>query len=350
MKKYTAYIFISLISMLLMSCSGIRYFSIETHEPAQVTLPVPIRSLLITNNVVEQPEDVGHNEKRLGKRDYDRTKASSDSIAIYYTEALAQFLSEEEYFDTIKYYNEPLRKDKSFWQEFPILPEKMYELRQETGTDAIVSLDKLLIETYWTDYYQTQGYKYAALNAKIQSTIRVYLPSLDGKIPAVQFIDSLHWEGYEIRDDGAFAEIVVPTQEDAMKELAVYAAEKMVKVFSPHWEVQDRWYYTPMNSKMREGEVFAKNNQWEAALNKWNEYYEKEKNKSNRAKAAHNIALAYEMLDDMTSAQEWAEQSVQLFIQSTSGGSNERRRSLIYQKELERRVDLSNKLNMQLEE
>lgn len=349
MKKSTSCIFSLLLISLMTGCSGIRYISIETHEPAQVTLPAAMRSLLIVNNTVQQPDDVGHEQKLLGKRNYERVDVSSDSVAIFYTEALAQFLGEEEYFDAIKYYNEPLRQDKSFWQEFPILPEKMAELRGETSSDAIVSLDKLLIQTYWTDYYQTEGYKYAALNAKIQSTIRVYMPSLDGKIPAVQFTDSLKWEGYDIRDERAFAELIVPTQQEAMKQIAVYAAEKMTKVFAPHWETQDRWYYTPVNSRMREGEMYAKDNQWEKALSKWREHFDKERNKLNRARVAHNIALCYEMLDDMPSAQEWADTAFDLFEQSTPNNSMGRKSALVYKRELERRTDVSNKLNMQLE-
>ena len=46
------------ITGLLSSCAGIKYFTIETHEPAQVTLPTNIHSVLIVNNVVNQPEDI----------------------------------------------------------------------------------------------------------------------------------------------------------------------------------------------------------------------------------------------------------------------------------------------------
>lgn len=331
-------------------CAGIAYLGIETYEPAQVTLPAPVKSILVANNVVQQPNDVGHDIKKLGTRSYERTTASSDSVAIYYTEALAQFLGEEEFFDAVKYYNDPLRKDNSFWQEFPILPEKMIEMRQATGTDAIVSLDRLIIQTKWTDYYQMEGYKYANLNAKIQSVIRVYMPSMDGVIPAIQFTDSLTWEGYAIRDSRAYAENIIPSTEEAMKELVVYAAEKMTKVFAPYWEYQDRWYYTPMSSKMREGEMYARNNQWEEALAKWNEYYDKEKKKLSRAKVAHNIALSHEMLGDMDAAQTWANLAYDLFEQSTSKTALERRRALVYKNEIKRRIDFADKLEKQLEE
>ena len=348
MKKLTFFA-ITLFSILFFSsCAGIQYMSIETREPAQVTLPTGVKSVLVVNNVVQQPDDIGHNIKRLGKNQTDRTKASADSVAIFYTEALSQFLDEEEYFDAVKYYEKPLRSDNDFWQEVPITPETMHELRNATTTDAIISLDKLILQTDRTDFFRQEGYNYAGLTGRIQSVIRVYLPSMEGKIPVVQFTDSMKWEGYDIHDGRAYADLIVPSQEEAMKQLAVFAAEKMTKVFSPHWENQDRWYYTQMSSKMREGEVFAKNNQWFNAIEKWNEFYTKEKNKLNQAKAAHNIALGYEMLDDMDSAYKWAVLAVDLFLQSTTSGSLERRRSLLFKNEIERRRNTSNKLNMQI--
>jgi len=348
MKNLSFFAIVSFSILFFSSCAGIQYMSIETREPAQVTFPAEVKSVLVVNNVVQQPDEIGHNIKKLGKKQFERTKASADSVAVFYTEALSQFLGEEEYFDEVKYYQKPLRTDDKFWQEVPISPETMNELRNSTATDAIISLDKLILQTDWTDFYQQEGYKYAGLTGKIHSVIRVYLPSMEGKIPVIQFIDSLRWEGYDIRDYGAYADLIIPSQEEAMKQLAVFSAEKMTKVFSPHWEYQDRWYYTQMNSKMREGEMFAKSNQWLSAIEKWKESYAKEKSKLNKAKAAHNIALSYEMLDDMDKAYEWATTAADLFQQSTTTGSLERRRSVLFKKEIERRKDTSNKLNMQI--
>ncbi len=347
MKIINGNILIILSVILLSSCSGIRYMNIETREPAKVTLPTYIKSVLVVNNVLPQPDNVGHRHKKLGYKSLEDITASSDSIAIYYTEALSQFLSEEGYFENVQYHNEPIRKDNDYWRENALDPEVMIRLRVESGADAIISLDKLIIQTVRTDQFKQEGYAYADITAKVQSIIRVYLPSLDGSIPAVQYNDSLVWEGFDIKDGRAHAEFILPTTEDAMKELAVYAAEKMTKVFSPHWEFQNRWLYTPLSSKMREGEVFAKNNQWLEAISKWDDYYDKEKDKVAKARAAHNIALAYEMLDDMESALNWATIADDLMSNATSPTSLDRRRSILYKNEIIRRSDTTNKLDMQ---
>lgn len=348
MKKLYPLAFILFSALFLSSCAGIQLMTIETQEPAQVTLPANVRSVLIVDNVSQQPDDVGHNKKSLGKRDYDRVKASADSISTYYTEALRQFLSEEEYYDNVLLYDKPLRTDQNFWEEQPLSPEKMNQLRSETGTDAIISLDKLVLQTDWKDYFIQEGYMYADMTGKIHSILRVYLPSMEGRIPSVQFTDSMRWEGFDIRDDMAYADLIIPTPEEAMKQLAVFAAEKMTNVFAPHWEVQNRWYYLSMKSLMREGETLAKANNWQQAAEKWEAYYKTEKNNLNKAKAANNIALAYEMVGDMDTAYEWITTSKQLFDQSTPASSLERKRAELYKNEIARRRDTSNKLNMQM--
>ncbi len=338
-----------LIALLLSSCSGIKYLTVETREPAQVTLPADVLRIAIVNNVTHQPDKVGHDLKGLGETELKRVEASSDSIAIFYTEALAQFLREEDYFFRVSYYNKPVRSDDNFFQEQLLPNEIMNQIRKETGADAIISLDRLILETVKKEFFKQQGYTYAELTGKIHSTLRVYMPTMEGKIPRVQYTDSLHWVGFDIQDNKAYASEMLPTREEAMKILAVRAAEKMTNVFAPHWEMQDRWYYTLSSSLMREGQVYAESNDWQKAIEKWETYYNGRNNKNEKAKAANNIALAYEMLGDMNQAYTWAKDANDLFVESTAPNSLERRRSLLYLNEIDRRRSTFNSINMQNE-
>lgn len=336
------------VILVLNSCSGIKYLTVETREPAQITLPHNVLRVTVVNNVVQQPNNVGHNLVEIGKSDSKRVEASADSVAVYYTEALAQFLNEEDYFQIVDYYNEPVRDDSDFFQEQLLAPEIMNEIRRETGAQAIISLDRLILETDIREHFRQQGYSYCDLTGRINSTIRVYLPTMEGKIPRVQYIDSLTWVGFDIQDGVAYAQEMIPSREEAMKLLAVRAAEKMSYVFAPHWERQDRWYYTSSSKLMREGEAFAKKPDWQNAIERWELYYNSvsDRNKTSKAKAANNIALAYEMLDEMDEALKWATEANKLFIDSTAPNSLERRRSLLYKNEIERRQNSLNSINM----
>lgn len=346
MKKIIPYLIVMAAVLFLGSCAGIKYLTVETREPAQVALPSHVLSLAVVNNVVQQPNDIGHETQLIGRSDTERSKASSDSIAVYYTEALTQFLNEEDYFQNVIFYPEPLRSDADFFQEQPVTPEQMNLIRTTTGADAVISLDKLILQTEKKDMFRQQGYTYSELTGKIHSILRVYMPTSEVKIPAVQYTDSIRWEGMNIRNIPVYDDIMLPTREEAMKLLAVRAAEKMTQVFAPHWEMQDRWYYTLPHTLMREGETFAKGAEWDRAIEKWESFYQSRSNKTEKAKAANNIALAWEMLDNMTQALEWAKTSFDLFYQSTPSNSLDRRRSLLYKNELERRVNTSNRLIM----
>lgn len=331
-------------------CSGIKTLTIQTQEPAQVKLPANVGKLLIVNNTANQPHDIGHIKKGLGRSLDKKASVNTDSLSLIYTEALTQFLNEESFFEMVMLYDEPLRNDSEYWKEKPIVPEKMQELKKETGADAVVSLDKLLISSDWEDLFVQEGYPYSKLTGKISSTLRLYMPTQEGLIPTVQYIDSLYWEGFDISGDGiAYAEFVVPHAEEALKELAIYAADKMTYVLTPHWITQERWYYTLGSSTMREAEAFAGQAKWEEAIAKWDSFYNSTKKKIDKAKTASNIALGYEMLDDIKTAHEWILIAEELFEESTSSNSLERRRISIYKTELERRLDTSNKLDMQMQ-
>lgn len=346
MQKTTYALIFATLVLSFGSCAGIKYLTVETREPANVELPPNIHTVAIVNNVVQQPDDVGHDSIAIGKTIAERVKASSDSVAIYYTEALAQFLNEEQHFDNVVYYNEPLRNDNNFFQESPLLPETMHNIRQKTGADAIISLDKLIVETKKRDHFKQQGYTYADMTSKLHSIFRIYMPSMEGNIPAIQYNDSIQWEGFDIQDGKAYADIMLPSRKEAIQTLAVGAAEKMTYVFAPHWEMQDRWYYTLPNATMREGEAFAKGSDWTNAIAKWEKFYNSTKKKTEKAKAAANIALAHEMLDDMENALTWATTAHELFIESTAPNSLERKRSLLFKNEIERRSNHTNKLSL----
>lgn len=377
MRKNICILFI--FAILLGSCAGLKTITIETQEPAQITLPQNVRSLLIVNNVVTQPDNVGHFVKQIGKRKFESIPVSMDSMAIYCIESLSHFLEEKQHFNKVLYYNKPLRTDSDFWNQRPITPDEMNRLRNENNVDVVVSLDELVFTTYKierrtpvvtpnpvtyrnervsTSYKEarnlSQGSPYADATVKIQSTFRVYIPTHDGAISTIQYEDSIKQNGKQYynatKTSDHFVNIlkVLPLYERVIsKELTVKAAEKMTKALSPHWETQDRWYYTLSNASKQNGEYFAEQRKWDEAVVKWEEFFNENKKKINKAKAATNIALAYEMLEDMEQAYNWITTAYNLFEESVSTNSSDLKRTLLYKNEIERRYNNEKALKVQ---
>jgi hypothetical protein len=343
MKKITPILTLITVALLSSNCMGIKNVTVDTREPGQIAWSSGVSSVVIVNNVIQQPADVGHNTLAVGQTDWERSKASADSVAIIYTEALAQFLDEERHFNRVIYFNDRIRADRDFFVEKPLSPEQMGQIMRQTGANAIISLDRLLMQTDQKGHFVTENFIYGEIIARINSLIRVYTPTSEGRIPVVQYTDSIRWEGFDRTGRLAYGENVLPTSEEAMKELAIHAAERMTNTLSPHWATQQRWYYTSLNSRMREGERFAQGNQWDKALEKWEAAFENVRGAA-KAKAASNIALAYEMSDNIEKAYEWATTANLLFEKTTSPNSLERRRSALYKTELERRQNNANRL------
>lgn len=347
MKRFTSFLITILVVLFLTRCAGIKYLTVETHEPAKVTLPSSVLSVVVVNNAVQQPDNVGHNILKIGHTVPDRTTASSDSIDLYFTEALAQFMDEEDYFQKVLYHTKPLRNDHDFFLDIILDPDTTLQIIKDAGVNAVISLDRLQIQTDLREHFRQQGYMYGDMKGKIEATVRVYLPTLDGKIPVVKYTDSLHWEGFDIRDEMAYADALLPSREEAMKILAVGAAEKLTRVFIPHWERQERWYYLLPDAGMREGEAYISSCEWSKAIEKWESFYNASSKLRDKAKAATNIAFAYEMEDELGKALEWATTAYNLFMRSTPSESLDRRRALLYKNEMRRRNNLFEPLRME---
>lgn len=343
MKKIILFLFLITIVLLLSSCMGIRNITVDTREPGYITWSPDISSVVIVNNVVQQPDDAGHTIRRFDSPTWERDSVSSENIAIIYTEALAQFIEEEEHFNPVFYIRDPLRTDQNFLEEHPLSPEAMGEIMRKTGADAIISLDRLLIQTELKELFAPSGFLFGEIVARLHSIIRVYTPTAEGRIPVVRYTDSLSWKGLDPLGKLEYGIDILPMREEAMKEFVILTAEKMTNVLSPHWTTQKRWYYTSPNSRMREGERFARGSQWDRALERWKTAFENVRGVE-KAKAASNIALAYEMSDNIEKAYEWATTANQLFETHTSPNSLERRRSALYKAEIERRQNNANRL------
>ena len=329
------------IGLLASSCMGIRHITIDTREPGKIPWASHISSVVVVNNVVQQPDDIGHSRREFGQTEWERATASSEYIATYYMAVLAELLADEGHFGQVLLYPNSLRTDTNFFAEQPIPIEVVLDIMRRSGTSAVISLDRLLMQTELTEHVRVgrdRKVPVGEMIARIQSIIRIYLPVLVGEIPVIHYSDSLRWEGfYFVDDDMDIFFQTLPTREAAMMDLAFRAAERMTRTISPHWVSQERWFYTSLNARMREGANLARGNHWDRALDRWKAAYNSFSRNADRARAANNIALAYEMLDDIETALDWAIAANGYFVQSTSPNSLERRRSALYKAELQRR-------------
>lgn len=93
---------------------------------------------------------------------------------------------------------------------------------------------------------------------------------------------------------------------DALVDVSYETGTQFARSIVPLYNWEHRLMYKGKNDPMKRGERQGLAKDWEGALATWLSYYDQEQKYKKRAKAAHNIALAYEVLGNLEEAQKWA--------------------------------------------
>lgn len=295
-------------------CRSVKSVVVEIQKPAQILLPKTINNIGIINNAVPQPDTWGHSEAVYsgGKRLEEPITLASDSNIVFLTETLFNNLISLDHFNNVSLYEFPLRNDLSFSEEeHPIDSAMIKEISQITNSDALISIDRFLINTTTRKEPYDIETNLKVLDLKVDVRFRIF--SKEGKQISSPFYltDSIYWLGV-YRNETLISESAVPTREEAIKEGAEYMAEKIANAFVHTWREVPRIYY----GDVKEANKKAETNDWANALRLWEEAYNKEQKPKKKARLANNIALAYEISDDIKNALKWAQISYDLFVET----------------------------------
>lgn len=300
-------LFCLLFVFLLTSCETTQWITIKIQKPGQVDIPSSIQNIAVVNNSAVQPDDIGHNNIIYTKDE--NIAVSSDSLNRILTEALTQFMNEEGYFQSVTYYPTPLRENATFLTEEAITPGMLTKIADETQSDAVVSLERLILRSTQRNSNIGNSLTSEKLCVNINANFRVYLINEKKMLPTLAFKDSICWEG--VRQGNFFFSDSYPSRYEALKLAALFTADRMTTMLSPYWQDEDRMYYIGLS---KDADAKASQHQWREAALAWGSAYETEKNELKKAKLATNIALANEMLDDVENSLTWAGIASDIFI------------------------------------
>lgn len=337
-------IFFFILSVFLSSCSTIRFIDIDIQKPAQVTLGSGIKNIVIVNNAVNQPDDVGHWMK--APKETESITISTDSSIIMLAQALAQFVEEDGFFNTVTLYEEALRKDNEFLVETIIKPSIINKIETETNAELIISLDKVILTSTYSVNVVNKKVVPWGLSVGINAKLRTYTVGSEETPREMIFTDSIRWRGAW---EGNYYSEDIPSYKEAFKYTVVRAADKIAKAMSPTWERGERWYYSNATTQMKQAAVKASAGEWKDAAIIWGEVYEKENNENQKGKLASNIALANEMLDDVENAIAWLDAALDSFEKAGKKDDKENvKLAKSYKEKLKKRLQDFEKLDIQL--
>lgn len=303
--KQTLYILL-LTAFFFTGCQSFEPLSIDYMQPGKVNFPSSLRKVAIINNApiqasskASQTTNKTWNEKEIYYGDAQLT-----------TEALAEAIANENYFDEVIICDSALRANDSIVRSTLLTIEEIEELTKSLRVDFLIAVEGIEIETERQINYlsELQTY-YGTIDAKIRPTIRIYLPTRSRPLITLSDNDSIFWQEAAISEASVIAQL--PNQKDIITQASEFAGSIFIQHLLPTWTSEQRYLFTGGNVIMRDAAVYAKEGDWKEAVTLWESLYKQKKGKQ-KMYAAFNMAVGYEMQDNIEEAYRMAIEAQQL--------------------------------------
>ena len=333
------------LAFVFFSCQSYRIVQVETYNPATITFPQDIRTIMVVNNAAQQPDDFGH--QLVYFQNVDTTlSVSVDSMAYHFCRSLGKEIAESPFFDDVRLCEDTLRHDSNFYSSKPLTVNNVKWFCDAYDVDALITLDRFFLKTvlYNNSMFDYNNRNY--LKIELAGELKALWPG-DNVALTIQFTDSLIWTMDYYLPAETFT---IQDLQSAMRYLSEHTGNKMHMHFVPYWSADDRWYYTHISSDWKRATAFAAAEKWESAANIWKSLYDNTAQKKQKARLASNLALAQELKGDFTKALEYAEKAYMLFCEIADEDDHFRTIQQTYSELLKKRIEDNRKLSEQLQE
>ncbi len=331
MKRLSHWLFILLLAFT--SCTVYKEYSIDVYKPGEIAIPSTAKNVAIVyRNFKFENDTLQH----YYKDNYQLKKATNDpkeldSIMVNYCiEALAQNLKNKNLFDRIHIFPELFKPHKG--SHLPALNfDVVNKLTSETNTDALISLETF--SCFYSEYN-------ADLNIpKPREVITaavwaVYDPILQKVIDRKTMIDTVFWNAYD-NNGNIDKNSKLPPRLTALKIASQLAGENYSKRFFASWVKANRIYSIPPLPDFEAAEKYLQKNEWDNAILLWKRYAD-DKNGRMAIDARYNLALAYEMKDELETSWQWLNAAMQIATDYRS--KDDIKRIQLYQNVLSQRI------------
>ena len=272
-KILSSFIFQLSTSLLLISCSEVIYYTTEQMVPPEVMPKQTRRSVGIINNFSQNNVIIINKNVEIFPCNADSVK---NEIAIAFAEA--DVLDRVVVLDSLLY---PLDSITPH-----ILPQaEVNSLCNELEVDMLYSIEYACLT-----YNPANRFIGRPLNIYLCS--RIYTPDTDS-IGGTKTLDKKEIEKW-VDDQNEIDELI--------PKIPSMLAEVAIEPYLPSWKERERvFYYDRLCYELREGRIYVKEGNWEAAAAQWRAL-SNSKQCIRRFASAYNMALYYEMVDSIDQA------------------------------------------------
>lgn len=308
MTKHTHYLLL-FCAFLLGGCQSVELLSIDYMLPAEVSFPANLRRVAVVNNMPPVPDNQliieNREEQPKARTEVARKTGYFNGNARIALESLAETLADENYFDEVVICDSALRANDKVQRESTLSREETEALAESLDVDFLIALENVQIRSLRKiEFLPGWGVYTGTLDVKVYPTVKVYLPQRNGPMVTINAQDSIFWEHTSPNMTSASSMLI--SDEKMLKEASDFAGMVPVKHLLPYWTTAERYLFTGGSVNMRDAAVFVRENNWEQAIELWKQTYGKKKKGKQKMYAACNVALGYEMMDSISTAEEWA--------------------------------------------
>uniref|UniRef100_UPI0032164A59 DUF6340 family protein n=1 Tax=uncultured Draconibacterium sp. TaxID=1573823 RepID=UPI0032164A59 len=294
---------LSCFLILITSCTVYKEYSIDVYKPGEIAIPPEAENVAIVYRNFKYPGDT---LQHFYKDDYRLIKARKDpqnldSILVSQcVNELAKNLKTQNTFGNIHIF--PKLFEAHSAKKLPALNfDLVNTLTTKTQTDLLISL-----ETY--SYFYSEYSSTADLPSKSNEVITaavwaVYNPYSQKLLERKTMIDTIFWNSYDERGNYQ-RNSKLPPRITALKIASQMAGENYSKRFFASWQTVKRSYSVPPLPDFSAADEYVQKGEWDNAILLWKRYAADDNGRM-AINARYNIALGYEMKDDIDTAQKW---------------------------------------------
>jgi len=337
------FVFLFIIVTVLSACSSIQPMRVQVMRPAHITVAPNIQTVAVLNRSIPSSKQTVETVLTAEKPKQDE-ELSNECIR-----GLNSLLETSDRFN-VRYCQGTMKAADPTSLRFG-------ELLDWAIVDSLCKVNEsealLVLEYFDTDFKVVNPGATAAaavgtiLNgntqqievtgtAKTTAGFRVYVPATKTILYEDHFSWSTTWRQSSTNPIDALSKLIKPNQ--ALMETSYNTGYEFARSIIPLYYWENRSMYKGKKDLMAKGERQALAKDWEGAVITWKEVYDDATKSKIRAKAAFNLALGYEVLGDLTTAQKWIQTAY------VEDGKDE---ALRYSNILDQRVREQEKLKMQ---
>ena len=285
----------NLILLLVIFLSGITGsyaadIRFQAKRPSFIDVPDHIRSVAIIDRSVQAKDSRNIIEEGLTGELFGEDKIASQ----YAIDGLIEMLLYSERFEVVR--TEKILQKEGKSNEFPsvLTWTEISALCDEFKVDAIISL-----ELFDSDYIIPTSMVFVSVG------FRFYDPAQQEIFDQNQFRHEMVWGGQVNSVAGAINRAVEKTK--AIRRVSYDAGYMYGQRIAPSWFTIVREYYRKgkRNQDLRAGARMMEANDWTSAIELLTSAMESNKRKV-KGRAAHNLAVIYEIKGDLPEAKKWA--------------------------------------------